>query len=316
MEYSLYYKDIVLKHSKSIVESRSECDISQELGGRKFATPVVMSNMKSIQTREICKTFDESNWFYIYQRIDGWQDTLDFIKSSQEWNVVSISIGVKEDDAKMLSLAHAAGLRIDYITLDVALSYNNLIEPIVRLCKELFPNAFLIVGNGDSPEWIKWLELLNVDCAKVNIGTSNSCRTRQFTGFSSTSVTDLIRCKEASTYIKILSDGGLTVADNGEVWMGDVAKSLTLGADFVMSGSLFSRAIDCPAIVNGYYGNSTELAKGHSNHIEGTNVKVETTGLTIKQTMKLIEDSLRSSVSYSGDNKLSGLRKVKWEIIK
>jgi GMP reductase len=316
MERSLYYKDIILKHGKSCVASRSECDITQKLGNHTFTTPVVMSNMKSIQTKEICKMFDNRGWFYVYQRIDGAVDIYNFIKNSQDFNVVSISIGVKQEDLELLRQVYGQKLRIDYITIDVALSYNDIVIPIIQEVKKLFPDAFLIVGNGDSPDWIEWLIQLGVDGAKMNIGTSNSCRTRQFTGFSSTTVTDLMKCRTvAYNRIKLISDGGLTVAPNGEVWIGDVAKAIRFGADFVMSGSLFSRAIDCPAVVNGYFGNSTELAKGHSNHIEGTNVNVKTTGLTIVQTMKLIEDSLKSSVSYSGFDKLDGLRYVGWEVI-
>ena len=316
MEHSLYYKDIILKHNKSIVSSRSECDITQKLGKFTFASPVVMSNMKSIQTRHICQTFDESNWFYVYHRMDGLADILDFVKKAQDWNVVSVSIGIKEDDLKLLSFIKSENLRVDFITIDIALSYTDAVIPVINMIKDLFPDCYLIVGNGDSIDWIKFLEQNRVDAAKFSIGNSKSCRTKHYTGFCSTSVTDLINCRNVTKDIKIISDGGLTVDENGEVWIGDIAKSIALGADFVMTGSAFSRCINCPAVLGGYFGNSTELAKNHGNHIEGANIKVNTTGLTIKETMKLISDSLKSSVSYSGGKTLAALRCVKWEIIK
>ena len=70
-EKQLFYKDIILRHKKSIVSSRSECDISTYWGNKKYASPVCASNMASILTPQICKIFDDRNWFYVYHRING-----------------------------------------------------------------------------------------------------------------------------------------------------------------------------------------------------------------------------------------------------
>ena len=112
-----------------------------------------------------------------------------------------------------------------------------------------------------------------------------------------------------------MSDGGLTVDNNGEVWIGDINKALTLGSNFIMTGAAFSKCLDSPAVVDGYFGNASADAKGHRKHIEGTNVKIVTNSLTINQMCDLIEDSIRSGISYSGGKDLSAFNSVEWDIL-
>jgi GMP reductase len=276
--------------------------------------------MKSVLTPDICKKFDEKGWFYVYHRINGVSDVERFVVEANSaittWNTVSISVGVGGEWCDLIDRLNAAGLRIDSFTVDVALSYNDNVLPILNKIKTKFPSAYLIVGNGATPEWINWLEDLGVNCAKIGIGVSRACRTRQFTGFGSTTVTSLLRCVESAKYIDVMSDGGLTVDQRGEVWIGDINKALVLGADYVMSGAIFSRCIDSPSLIDGYYGNASAHAKQSTTHVEGTKFAVETSGLTISQTCDLILDSIKSGISYAGGNDLSAFRSVEWQIVK
>lgn len=317
----LNYSDIVLIHKKSIVNSRDDCDISTYIGKKKFNSPVCCSNMKSILNRDICKIFDDKNWFYVYHRIDGSMDVEGFVweangktcyGKSKEFNTISISVGIGEEWRCLINRLAIEKLRVDYFTIDVALSYNDNVIPIITAIKEKFPNSYLIVGNGCIPEWVVWLENLGVNCAKVGIGVSKSCRTRQYTGFGSSTVSDLVECASAAKTINIMSDGGLTVDGNGEVWIGDINKALTLGANFVMTGAAFSKCLDSPSILNGYYGNASEKAKQSKKNIEGANIGVMTNGLTISQTCDLISDSIKSGISYSGGKDLTAFKNVKW----
>ena len=322
----LNYSNIILKHKKSIVNSREECDISTTLGSKKFGSPVCCSNMKSILNRDICKIFDNRNWFYVYHRIDGINDVEEFVEHAQthwnfdtqtkiRWNTISISIGVGDGWIQALQRWSSENNRIDYITIDVALSFNDNVIPTINAVKKYYPNAYLIVGNGCTPEWITWLENMGVNCAKVGIGVSKSCRTRQYTGFGSSTVSSLIECINAAKTIDIMSDGGLTVDNNGDVWVGDINKSLVLGSDFIMTGAAFSKCLDSPSIINGYYGNASEQAKQCKKNIEGAKIQVETNGLTISQMCDLISDSIKSGISYAGGKDLSAFQTVEWGVI-
>lgn len=313
---NLNYSDIILQHSKSIVSSREECDISTYFGKTLYNSPVCCANMQSILTKDICKVFDNRKWFYVYHRINGVFDVESFVTAAnkENWNTVSISVGVGTDWCYLINRLEANGFRVDSFTIDVALSYNDNIIPVIEKIKDKYPNAYLIVGNGCIPEWIRWLKTLGVDCAKVNIGVSKSCRTRQYTGFGSSTVTNLIECCSVSN-IDIMADGGLTVDNNGEVWIGDINKALVLGADFVMTGAAFSKCIDSPSIINGYYGNASKQAKQSTKNIEGAKIQVETNGLTISQMCDLISDSIKSGISYAGGNTLKAFCNVKWNKI-
>ena len=311
------YDDIILDNNKSIVKSRSECNIKTFFGSKEYSSPVCCSNMKSLLTPDICKIFDNRKWFYVYQRIDGCEDVFKFVQRTriEKWYSTSISVGIDDQWIDLLEQLSTMNYSVDAITVDVAHSFNDNIIPIIKACRKYYPNAFLIVGNGSTPEWVEFMEELGVDCIKMGIGVSKACRTRQYTGFGSSTVTSLIKCSEYAKKVKIMSDGGLTVDNNGEVWIGDINKSFVLGADYVMSGSLFSKCIDSPAVLNGYYGNASENAKGNKKHVEGTNVKVITNGLTISDMCNLIEDSIKSGISYAGGKDLTCFKQTKYFFI-
>ena len=313
----LNYQDIILRHNKSIVSSRSECNIETFFGKKKYASPVCCSNMKSLITPDICKIFDNRKWFYVYHRIDGPEDVFRFVQRTriENWYSASISVGIDQQWIDLLEQLNSMNYSLDAITVDVAHSFNDNIIPVIMAIRKYHPQAFLIVGNGGTSDWIHFMESLEVDCVKMGIGVSRACRTRQYTGFGSSTVSCLIECYNATKKVKIMTDGGLTVDKNGEVWVGDINKSLVLGSDYVMSGSAFSKCIDSPAILNGYYGNASENAKGHKKHVEGTNVKVYTNGLTISEMCDLIEDSMRSGISYAGGNNLEAFRTVQYSLI-
>lgn len=312
------YENILLKHGRCVVNSRKECDISTYIGNKKIAAPVFPTNMPAIINEDICEIFDKAGWFYIFHRMCPSSQIQRFLYRVQKykWNIASISIGVKNSDYELIDWIKDNYTEDNlYITIDVALSWQDQVERMINYIKEQLPAAYLIVGNGDHPDWIRWLEDLGVDAAKVNIGVSKSCRTRQFTGFGSTSIGDLHQMAEAKNKIKIISDGGITRCETGEPAIGDIAKAIRFGADYVTSGFLFSQCIDSPAIRDGYYGNSTARAKGHHSNVEGTIIHTDTNGLTLKEQIKLIEDSLKSSVSYSGGKNLDSLRACDYIII-
>lgn len=319
----LGYENIVLKHNKCIVSSRAECDTSTEIAGKKIAVPCFPSNMKAIINEDICKQFDDAGWFHVFQRVD--EDRIfPYIKraNDENWNFVSISIGIKPIYYEILKKVKEMGLRLDSVELDLALAFSNEVVPMIEFIRKNFGDINLIVGNGDSPEFIKFLADNDVTAAKVNIGVSRACRSREYVGFGSTTITDLEKCYEASLKylrpdfvpVKIISDGGITV-NGSDIHIGCIAKAIRFGASYIQSGALFSRCIDSLSIREGYFGNASEKAKQHRNNIEGASLTVETNGLTIKEMMKLIEDSIRSSISYSGGKKLADIRHVDYQIV-
>jgi GMP reductase len=314
---SLSYKDVILRHGYGKLSSRSLADISVYLGAKKFASPACIANMPSIQTYDILKTLDDNRWPYVYHRFG---DTLSFLRqiNQENWYSKSISIGVKNSDYELLYNIKEEKLDIDILTLDVAFCYAEHVKTMIKFARKLFPDVYLIVGNATQPEVVPWLENLGVNCFKQNIGVSLNCRTRQFSAFGSVTFSDLLKSTEIAKAIDICADGGLTMED-GEVWIGDVFKAIgAAGAKFVMSSSLFKQIKELEN-KNGYVecsGNASSMIKQNEEHVEGVTLSFKGSGRTLKQQMKLILDSLKSSVSYSGFTSLKDCQGlVKWDAI-
>lgn len=323
VRYDLDYKDITLVPRKCIVSSREEVDVSANLGKFLFRSPLVMANMSSISNLEICKEFHDAGWFYVYPRSNRSEDTKAFIDycrhSDNAFKFTSISIGT---DKQWLDLVLDYKDSIDYVTVDVAHSYNDRVGDLVKEIKDISPDIYLIVGNGSTAEWALWLDDLGVDCIKVGIGVSPVCRTRQYTGFGSHQFSSILSIASVVKNAKIMADGGLTleydhVHGKTIVHYGDVAKAIVAGADFVMSGSIWARCKDNPAYRWGYYGNASVY--NGSKRVEGDIVfnEIEEDDLLIMaETRELIINSLQSSVSYGGGNKLYDLKNVEYIIKK
>jgi len=176
------YCNINLEHKKSIVGSRiADCNITTNLGPLVFKAPVCCSNMKSVLTLDVCRLFDSREWFYVYHRIDGPEDVLAFarIANEEHFRCISISVGIGAEWLSLIDKLDSLELRIDYFTVDVSLSYNDNIIPIVRKIQALYPESYLIVGNGGTPEWIRWLENKNILSKKIS-SVSASILTAEF----------------------------------------------------------------------------------------------------------------------------------------
>ncbi|RTL02125.1 MAG: hypothetical protein EKK57_02775 [Proteobacteria bacterium] len=301
--FGLSYENIVLKHNRGIVKSRSECNVSIDIGGIKLSSPVIMSNMEYLQKPEILSIFNEEKWGYIYHRLKGTDDIYNFLFSIQDWHFKSICVGIQEQDFQLLNKIKLSGLKLDCLTIDVAFVHNDFAYSFVKMARALFPNVYLIAGNFDSPESATELLSIGVNCGKFGIGVSKKCATRPRTGFGTMMVSDLISVKEVvGDKLDILSDGGLTVLDSGETCIGDAFKALNFGAKAILSASMFQRVTEL-ADSNGNilcYGNSTARAKNKDKNDEGFEFFIKTDGRNLKQTMHRIIDSLQSSCSYAG----------------
>lgn len=309
-QLSLGYENIILSHGKGIVKSRSECDISCEIGGVRLASPVLASNMPYLQepNPEFLEIFNKRKFGYIYHRLGGNDNILAFLRkiNNENWHFKSISIGIKEEDLALCNQIKKENLKLDCLTIDVAFIYTEYALDFVKKIRHILPNVFLIAGNFDTPWAALELERIGVDCGKMAIGVSKNCATVFRTGFGTRIISDLMKCKEMTSKIKFLTDGGLTI-HNEEASIGDVFKSLVFGGNYVLSASLFQRVTEL-ADGNGNilcYGNSTARAKKHDKHDEGYEFQIKTNGKTLEKQMDLIEQSLKSSCSYAGIRSIS-----------
>lgn len=147
-------------------------------------------------------------------------------------------------------------------------------EPLdfARLKRELaIP---LIVGNCVTYEATLELMQTGVDALLIGVGPGAACTSREVLGLGVPQVTATADAaaardfyyKQSGRYVPIITDGGMTTG-------GDLCKALAAGADAVMIGSAFARAVEAPG--RGYHWG---MATPHQNLPRGTRIHVGTVG--------------------------------------
>ena len=306
------YDNILLLPRQCRVESRSECDASVELGGRRFRLPVVPANMKTVVDEPICIWLAQNGYFYVMHRFD-----LDNVRFTQDMVArglyVSISLGVKKPDYDTVDQFVALGLSPDYITIDIAHGHAESVKKMIGYLKEKLPASFVIAGNVGTPEAVIDLENWGADATKVGIGPGKVCITKLKTGFGTGGwqLSALKWCARVATK-PIIADGG--IRDHG-----DIAKSVRFGASMVMIGSLFAGHEESPGqtvevdgkLYKEYYGSASDFNKGEYKHVEGKRI-LEVIKGKLADTLTEMEQDVQSSISYSGGKKLMDIRKVNY----
>ncbi|WP_019721571.1 GMP reductase [Heyndrickxia coagulans] len=311
------YEDIQLIPEKCIVNSRSECDTSVELGGRKFKLPVVPANMQTIIDEKIAVYLAENGYFYIMHRFQP-ETRLSFVKEMKERGLyASISTGVKPEEYAFIEELAARNLVPEYITIDIAHGHSNAVIDMIHHIKKHLPETFVIAGNVGTPEAVRELEHAGADATKVGIGPGKVCITKIKTGFGTGGwqLAALRWCAKAASK-PIIADGGIRTH-------GDIAKSVRFGATMVMIGSLFAGHEESPGetiemdgkLYKEYFGSASEFQKGERKNVEGKKMYVEYRG-PLQDTLKEMEEDLQSAISYAGGNKLADIRKVDYVVVK
>ena len=306
------YDNILLLPRKCRVDSRSECDASVELGGRKFRIPVVPANMKTVVDESTCVWLAQNGYFYVMHRFD--LDNVQFVKDMKAKGLfASISLGVKQPDYATVDQLAALGLVPDYVTIDIAHGHADSVKDMIAYLKEKMPSVFIIAGNVATPEAVIDLENWGADATKVGIGPGKVCITKLKTGFGTGGwqLSAVKWCARVATK-PIIADGG--IRDHG-----DIAKSIRFGATMVMVGSLFAGHEESPGksvevdgvLFKEYYGSASDFNKGEYKHVEGKRILEPIKG-KLADTLVEMEQDVQSSISYSGGKKLMDIRKVNY----
>jgi glutamate synthase domain-containing protein 2 len=179
----------------------------------------------------------------------------DFIDRFRKYNIyeyskIFISLGF-EDIEKEYKTNFRGFYENAHILIDVANGHMQKIVDFAKEIKRLRPDIVLMVGNIANPKTYTWYaENKCVDYIRIGIGNGGGCLTTKQSGvgFPMASLIHEV-FQEKLLYVFDHKDEKdlrvpAIVADGGMKDYVDVIKALALGADYVMIGSIFNKAIE------------------------------------------------------------------------
>jgi len=312
---TLSYDDVLLVPQYSDIRSRSEIDLSSNLGKNLVLnTPILSSPMDTISESDMAVALDNCGGAAVVHRYNTMEEQANLVIDATSINeeiVIGAAIGITEDYLKRAILLHQSG--VDFLCLDVAHGHHVLMkEALMCLRKELGDEIHLMAGNVATLEGINDLSDWGADSVRCNIGGGSICSTRVQTGHGIPGLQTIIECAKTDRDVKIIADGGIKNS-------GDAVKALAAGADAVMVGSLLAGTDETPgSIIQDKSGHKWKIYRGmaskeaqinwrgkYSSH-EGVSATVPYRG-PVSEILNDIERGIRSGFSYSGARNLTEL---------
>lgn len=317
---SLTFDDVALVPQYSSIETRDDCNISTNLCNISLAFPVIPSNMETITGYNMLKFMSDCGGIGILHRFGN------YLENIHEAGAARLNYGISvgyQTECELTSLfkefdkiQKMQGTLPSLILIDVAHGHHIRMKSTIELWKKLTPNIPIVAGNACTIDGANDLGEWGANAIKVGVGNGSACETRVRTGVGVPQFTALEDiCNEFDKNgihgkVSIISDGGVKSP-------GDVAKALAVGANVVMSGSLFAATKETPTplfrkgvwpnerLYKPYYGSASEQAKGTKN-VEGNGTLLPYKGKAMR-IVEGISQGIKSCMSYCNARTLEEL---------
>jgi len=226
---------LIVPKSSSDISSRKEVNVYDENG----MLPLFTAPMDTVVDMGNLDIFKENKITPILPRT---VKDIDNIILKTNW----ISVGLNKFEKIVQDFTNpyidASLLDTKYILVDIA---NGNMEKLVELVikgKEKYGNKLqLMVGNIANPETYEILSEAGADYVRTGVGNGGGCLTSQNVGIGYPLASLIDECYKVSCTLK---EPAKIVADGGMKNYSDIIKSLALGADYVMVGSLLNRSLE------------------------------------------------------------------------
>lgn len=241
MKYS--YNDIMVKPAiLSTIEHRAECNPFDENG----MLPLFTAPMDSVVGIDNFALFEKNGIIPILPRTEDIKDRLSFIHQGK-WAALSLD---EFERYFTKSVDSNNGSPLMHVLIDIANGHVSRLYQAVRAAKGIFRDSLIVmVGNIANPETYRVCIESHVDYVRCSIGTGAGCITCSNTsiGYPIASLISEIAAIKEEYVGRGLSNPTKIVADGGIRGYSDVIKALSLGADYVMIGSVFSMMLESAA---------------------------------------------------------------------
>ena len=311
----LSYDDVLLLPRYSDINSRSEIDLSSNLGKDfTLSLPLLSSPMDTVTETHMCVAMDSFGGSGIVHRYNTIQEQSDLISNAAKNinNNIGAAVGITGDYLERASEAYHQGA--NFICVDVAHGHHISMKiALKRLRIMLGEDYHIMAGNVATLKGINDLADWGANSVRCNIGGGSICSTRIQTGHGMPGLQTILDCAKTDRDVAIIADGGIRNS-------GDIVKALAAGADAVMCGSLFAGTTESPGETltdrdgftwKTYRGMASKEAqvdwKGKYSSFEGVSSRVPYKG-TIKDILFDLDKGIRSGLSYSGARTIKDLQ--------
>jgi len=313
----LSFDDVLLVPQYSDIETRKEVNLSSRLSDELHLTlPIISSPMDTVTEWQMAAAMCENGGIGIIHRYNSIEEQCNqlrhlFGRLNAQGNAhlmrKSAAIGTTGDffeRAKEL----VYGFECQLLCVDVAHGHHKLVEKAIdKLKLEFDKRVHIMVGNVATYEGALALARWGADSIRIGIGGGSICSTKIQTGHGIATFQSIMDCVD----IKNEFENIILVADGGFRTSGDIAKSIAIGADFVMLGSMLAGTSQSPGedievdnkIYKTYRGMASEESqiawRGRVSSREGVSAMIPHKG-SVVDVLDNIKTNLASALSYSG----------------
>lgn len=303
-----HYSDVYIVPQYSDVTTRSTVDVSSILDPEhqktKINVPVISANMDTVTDGTMAKAMAEAGAIGAIHRFMSIGENVEEYKKAHGLPTL-VSVGVNEASRERVLALYETGAR--RFVIDIAHGHHNLMKQMIAWIKKNAPEAYVMAGNVATPEGVADLVSWGADAIKVGIGPGAACTTKNVTGVT---VPQFLAVRQCALTVKgIKTKKVVLVADGGVREIGDIAKALGAGADFVMCGRLFAGCPEAPH--PGVYRGMASLDAMKTVRMtdklptpEGKTMTV-TQEMHVSEVVDLIAGGLKSAFSYSNSLSLN-----------
>ena len=319
-----------------------------QITSRSQVNPFDKKGMLPIFTAPMDTVVDNDNWKLFWsKRINVCLPRKKEYKpsySSQFFNSLSLDEFIKEYVEKTIFWSPGISTRDGefelshhYVLIDIANGHMEKMMIAIKQAKEKHGNKiFIMAGNVANPETYRLLSEAGADAVRIGIGNGNGCLTSEQTGIGYPTASLIRECYYQS--LSMFDHKALIIADGGMKNYSDIIKSIALGADYVMVGSLLNKCLESCGetrlfnyikinphsklalwlhkkgfkLTKRFRGMATkEVQKSWGNEVLKTSegvVRIRPVEYTLKQWTTNFEDYLRSAMSYTNCKTLEEFR--------
>ena len=238
---ALSYDDVLLRPQYSDINSRSDIDISGDLGTQlTLSLPIISSPMDTVTESDMANAMTHNGASAVIHRYNTIDEQVALVSNVFEPHTVGAAIGVTGDFIERASELFKAG--VGYLCIDVAHGHHSMMRTALGEVRKIVDDEFhIMAGNVATLEGINDLSDWGANSVRCNIGGGSICSTRIQTGHGMPGLQTIIECSATDREVSIIADGGIKNS-------GDIVKALAAGADAVMVGSLLSGTDETPGV--------------------------------------------------------------------